>query len=179
MGVVAADSGGSGAWFIIPYVTYFMVVNGVAVGDVFHYYLINTCLGLLACNVGLYVMRHVWGRRTFLMIGAAFNCLFMLGLAVSATASTSFDVARSSMVAFVSLFLISYSFSVGVGTRPVAAELVSTRLRAWTFGLTQALSQFLMWLISFSTPFFINPENLHWVRLTPPACLPCPTNSRP
>jgi hypothetical protein len=89
MGTVAADSGGTGALFLIPYVTYFLLISGVPVNDVFHYIVINTCLGLVSCNIGLFVMRHVCGRRTFLMLSAVFNGLFMLGLAVSATLDIS------------------------------------------------------------------------------------------
>ncbi|KAK3688654.1 general substrate transporter [Podospora appendiculata] len=162
LGVSTADSGGSGAWFLIPYVTYFMLISGVPVRDVFHYYIINTCLGLVVCNAGLFLMRHVCGRRTFLMLGAALNGLCMLGLAVSSTVVTSPDTARACLVAFVSLFLIVYSLATGVATRPVATELVSTRLRAWSFGLTVAVGHLNIWLVSFCTPYFINPENLHW-----------------
>ncbi|KAH8884138.1 general substrate transporter [Thozetella sp. PMI_491] len=162
MGTVTADSGGSGAWFLIPYVTYFMVISGVPTGDVFHYYVMNTCLGLVACNIGLFIMRHVCGRRSFLMLSAVFNGLFMLGLAVSSTVSTSRDTARTFLITFVSLFLIWYSFGTGVATRPVATELVSTRLRAWSFGAAQAVSQLTVWLVSFCTPYFINPEHLNW-----------------
>src|SRR4051794_13988369 len=77
MGSVAADSGGTGAWFLIPYVTYFMLISGVPVHDVFHYFLITTCMGLVACNIGLLVMKKLCGRRTFLMLSATFNALFM------------------------------------------------------------------------------------------------------
>ncbi|KAK5653410.1 hypothetical protein OQA88_8895 [Cercophora sp. LCS_1] len=162
MGTAVADSGGSGAWFLIPYATYFLVISGVPFQDVFHYFVINTCLGLVACNIGLFVMRHVCGRRTFLMISAMFNGLFMLGLAVSTTTGADFATQQKCLITFVSLFLIWYSFGTGVGTRPVATELVSTRMRAWSFGLTQAVGQLVIWLISFCTPYFINPENLNW-----------------
>ncbi|KAK3323362.1 general substrate transporter [Cercophora scortea] len=162
LGVATADSGGSGAWFFIPYSTYFMIISGVPVRDVFHYHIINTCLGLVACNLGLSLIRHVCGRRTFLMLGAALNGLCMLGMAVSSTVDTSPETARACLVAFVSLFLIVYSLATGLVTRPVATELVSTRLRAWSFGLTVAVSHLNIWLVSFCTPYFINPEHLHW-----------------
>lgn len=168
MGTTASDSGGTGAWFLIPYATYFMAISGVPFNDVFHYFIINTCAGLVACNIGLFVMRHVCGRRTFLMLGAVFNALFMLGLAVSSTVNTSPETARTCLVTFVSLFLVWYSFATGVGTRPVATELVSTRLRAWSFGTSQAVSQLIIWLVTFCTPYFINPENLNWVSPSSP-----------
>ena len=162
-GAAVADSGCSGAWFLIPYVSYYFVISGVPFTDVFHYFVISTCIGLVACNVGLFVMRHVCGRRTFLMISAVFNALLMLGLGVSTTVGASFETTKTCIITFSLLFLIWYSFGTGVATRPVMAELVSTRLRAWSYGAAQALSQLMIWLVSFTTPYFINPENLNWV----------------
>ena len=164
MGTFVADSGGSGAWFLLPYAAYFMVISGVAFADVFHYFIIISCLSLVSCNIGLYIMRHLCGRRTFLMVSALFNSLLMLGLAVSQTVAKSPEPARTCVVVFTSLFLICYAGGTGLSTRPVATELVSTRLRAWSYGAAQALSQLVIWLVSFCTPYFINPENLNWVR---------------
>jgi len=166
MGTAVADSGGSGAWFLLPYITYFLIISGVPITDVFHYSIISTCLGLFVCNLGLFLMRHVCGRRTILMIGAAFNSLTMLGLAVSSTVTTSPETFQKCLVTFVLLFLVGYSFGTGTATRPTSTEMVSTRLRAYSFGATQAVSQLLIWLVSFTTPYFINPEHLNWVSLT-------------
>lgn len=168
IGTAVADSGCSGAWFLIPYTSYFFVISGVPFTKVFHYFAISTCLGLVACNVGLFVMRHVCGRRTFLMLGAVFNGLFMLGLAVSATVPTRPETKQTLLVTFITLGLVWYSFATGVASRPVSTEMVSTRLRAWSFGLTQAVGQLVIWLVSFCTPYFINPENLNWVSIPPP-----------
>jgi len=159
------DSGGSGAWFLIPYATYFMVISGIPFEKVFHYFLINTCLGLVGCNLGLFLMRHVCGRRTFLLVSAAGNAAFMLALAVGSTQSQDIETRKTLIVVFVSLFLIWYSFGTGVASRPVATELVSTRLRAWSFGAGQASGHLVVWLVSFCTPYFINPEKMNWVSI--------------
>jgi hypothetical protein len=101
------------------------------------------------------------------MISAVFNALLMLGLAVSAQVATPFsDASKTAIVTFVALFLIWYSFGTGLATRPTATELVSTRLRAWSYGSATALSQLIIWLVSFCTPYFINPENMNWVSQT-------------
>lgn len=148
---------------MIPYVIYLFAISGVPQQDIFHYFIINTCISLVVCNLGMFLMRHVCGRRTLLLIGSACNGAFILGLAVSATVETSFETGQTLLITFASLFLIGYSFATGVVTRPVATELVSTRLRAYSFGLTQAITSFVIWLVSFCTPYFINPEKMNWV----------------
>ena len=146
----------------MPYTQFFFVISGVPFNKVFHYFAISTCLGLVATNVGLFCMRHLCGRRTFLMLGAVFNGLFMLGLAVSSTVAKG-ETKITLIVTFVTLSLVWYSFATGVASRPVATEMVSTRLRAWSFGLTQAVGQLVIWLVVFCTPYFINPSDLNWV----------------
>lgn len=148
---------------MIPYIIYLMAISGVPPTDVFHYFLINTCISLVVCNLGMYLMRHVCGRRTLLLMGSASNAAWLLGLAVSSSVETSFKTSQTLLITFTSLFMIGYSFLTAVVTRPVATEVVSTRLRAYSFGTTLAISSVVLWLISFCTPYFINPENMHWV----------------
>lgn len=150
---------------MIPYAVY-LAISGVPPDKVFHYFMINTSICLVGCNLGMFLMRHVCGRRTLLFIGSVANAAFMLALAVSASVETSPDTSQALVIAFVSLFLIVYTFTTGAVTRPVATELVSTRLRAYSFGLTQAVSQLVIWLVSFCTPYFINPQKMHWVSLS-------------
>lgn len=52
---------------------------------------------------------------------------------------------------------------VGAASSPLATELVSSRLRAWTVGSANALGYFLAWLVGFCSPYFINPQDLNWV----------------
>ncbi|RYO89722.1 hypothetical protein DL766_001451 [Monosporascus sp. MC13-8B] len=160
-GVIATQTG-SGAWFVISYATYFMVVAGVSVDDAFKYSVMNTCLGLIGVNLGIYLMRHVMGRRTVLMTGAAVQGCVMLGLAVSATAASGTAAARRCVIAFIALFIWSYNAFVGDASYPAATELVSTRLRSWSVGSATSLGYFLAWLTGFCSPYFINPENLDW-----------------
>ncbi|RYP52923.1 hypothetical protein DL768_002019 [Monosporascus sp. mg162] len=160
-GVIATQTG-SGVWFVISYATYFMVVAGVSVDDAFKYSVMNTCLGLVGVNVGIYLMRHVMGRRAVLMTGAAVQGCVMLGLAVSATAAPGTAAARRCVIAFTALFIWSYNAFVGDASYPTATELVSTRLRSWTVGSAISLGYFLAWLTGFCSPYFINPENLDW-----------------
>src|SRR5690606_1867303 len=78
--------------------------------------------------------------------------------------STGTLAARNCLIAFTSLYMFSYNAFVGAASYPVATEVVSTRLRTWTVGSAISLGYFLAWLTGFCSPYFINPENLNWVR---------------
>ncbi|KAI1359769.1 general substrate transporter [Xylaria arbuscula] len=160
-GVIGTQTG-SGSWFIISYATYFMVVAGLTVDEAFKYTIMNTVLGLVGVNFGMYLMRHVMGRRTILMIGAIVQGSAMLGLAVSATVAPGTTAARNCLIAFFAIYLFAYNAFVGDATYPTATELVSTQLRTWSVGSAISIGYFLAWLTSFFSPYFINPENLNW-----------------
>ncbi|EKG10332.1 General substrate transporter [Macrophomina phaseolina MS6] len=156
-GMIACQTA-SGVWFLISYATYFMIVSGLSVDEAFKFSVMNTCLGFVGVNCGMYAMRHLVGRRAILMAGAAFCGLCMLALAVAA----STVALRDCLVAFTALFMFGYNACVGAASYPVATELVSTRLRSWTVGTATSLGYFLAWLTAFCTPYFINPENMNW-----------------
>ncbi|KAI0842797.1 general substrate transporter [Hypoxylon sp. FL0890] len=160
-GVIATQTG-AGSWFIISYSTYFMIVAGLSVNDAFEFSVMNTCLGFIGVNVGMYLMRHVMGRRTVLMTGAVAQGCAMLGMAVSATVAFGTVSARNCVIAFTALYQFSYNAFVGDATYPTATEMVSTRLRSWSVGSAISLGYFLAWLTGFCSPYFINPEDLNW-----------------
>ncbi|KAI1660292.1 general substrate transporter [Daldinia decipiens] len=160
-GIIATQTG-AGSWFIISYSTYFMIVAGLSVDDAFKFSVMNTCLGFIGVNFGMYLMRHVMGRRTILMTGAVAQGLAMLGMAVSATVAYGTFSARNCVIAFTALYQLSYNAFVGDATYPTATEVVSTRLRSWSVGSAISLGYFLAWLTGFCSPYFINPEDLNW-----------------
>ncbi|KAI2614247.1 general substrate transporter [Hypoxylon fragiforme] len=160
-GVIATQTG-AGSWFIISYSTYFMIVAGLSVDDAFKFSVMNTCLGFVGVNVGMYLMRHVMGRRTVLMTGAVAQGLCMLGMAVSATVASGTVSARNCLIAFTALYQFAYNAFVGDATYPTATEMVSTRLRSWSVGSAISLGYFLAWLVGFCSPYFINPGDLNW-----------------
>lgn len=164
-GIIATQSG-SGAWFMISYATYFMIVAGLSVEEAFKFSVMNTCLGFVGVNLGIFAMRHLCGRRTILMFGAVVQALSMLGMAVGPTtamAQGNRDAVRGSVIAFTGLFMFTYNAFGGNASYPAATEMVSTRLRAWTVGSATSLGYLLAWLTGFCSPYFINPENLNWV----------------
>lgn len=160
---------GSGSWFVISYSTYFLIVAGLTVNEAFRYSIMNTCLGLVGVNFGIYLMRHVVGRRTILIMGAGIQGLCMLGMAIGAGSvnPVGSDTGRNCLIAFFALYLFSYNAFVGDASYPVSTELVSTRLRSWSVGSAISLGYFFAWLTGFCSPYFINPENLNWVSIYP------------
>ncbi len=172
-GVIGTQTG-AGSWFIISYSTYFMIVAGLTVDEAFKFGIMNTALGFIGVNFGMYLMRHVMGRRTILMTGAIIQGAAMLGLAVSATVAPGTFAARSCLIAFIAIYLFSYNAFVGDAAYPTATELVSTRLRSWSVGSAISIGYFLAWLTSFFSPYFINPGNLNWVGDIHMVAGPCP-----
>ncbi|KAK3367616.1 general substrate transporter [Podospora didyma] len=160
-GVIATQTG-SGSWFLISYTTYFMVVSGLNIEQAFKYSIMKTCFGFVGVNVGIYLMRYVFGRRSMMMIGALSQGLFLLGMAITASTVPGTVIAQNSVIAFVSLYMFAYNCFVGVASYPVATEVVSTRLRSWTVGSSISLGYFLAWLTGFCSPYFINPDRLNW-----------------
>ncbi|KUI59800.1 General alpha-glucoside permease [Cytospora mali] len=155
---------GSGAWFLISYSAYFFIVSGLTVDQAFMYGIVNTCLGLIGVNFGIFLMRHVVGRRTILIMGSAIQGLCMLGMAIGAGSVNPVggEVGRNCLIAFAALYMFSYNAFVGVASYVVATELVSTRLRSWSVGSAISLGYLFAWLTGFCSPYFINPANLNW-----------------
>ena len=151
----------SGVWFLIAYQTYFFTIAGITKS--FEFSIMNTVIGFVGVNVGMYSIRHVFGRRSILMIGAAACGLCELASTVRPNSIATGKV----LVAFTAIFQFFYNGCVGSARYPVATELVSSRLRAWTVGTATSLGYILAWLVGFCTPYFINPEQLNWVATSP------------
>ncbi|KAJ5984128.1 hypothetical protein N7481_006227, partial [Penicillium waksmanii] len=150
----------SGVWFLIGYQTYFFTVCGIA--KAFEFSIMNTCFGFLGVNIGMYAIREWLGRRSILMLGAIACGLCQLASAIAASVSPNSLQTGQTLVAFTALFMFFYNGCVGAASYPVATELVSSRLRAWTVGTATSLGYLLAWLVNFCTPYFINPEHLNW-----------------
>ena len=153
----------SGIWFLIGYQTYFLSLAGITKS--FEFSVMNTVIGFIGVNVGMVCIRHVFGRRSILMIGATACGLCQLASAVAYTVNAGSTTTGKVLVAFTAIFYFFYNGCVGAASYPVATELVSSRLRAWTVGTATSLGYILAWLVGFCSPYFINPEDLNWVSL--------------
>jgi MFS family permease len=123
----------------------------------------NSCIGLIGVHLGLFSMNKLFGRRTIMIAGAVTCGLCELACGIASSAKPGSVATGNVLVAFTALFMFCYNAGVGVASAPLATELVSSRLRAWTVGSANALGYFLAWLVGFCSPYFINPQDLDWV----------------
>jgi MFS family permease len=151
-----------GIWFVIPYQTYFFTIVGVT--KPFEYSIMNTCLGFAGVVCGMIAMRHFVGRRTILMFGAVASGLCQLSTAIAWSVDATASSTTKVVIGFWAIYYYIYGATVGTATYPVASEVVSNKLRAWTVGSATSLGYVLAWLCNFCTPYFINPTELNWVR---------------
>lgn len=126
----------------------------------------GTCIGFVGVHFGMYAMRHVFGRRSILMFGATACGLAQLASAIAYTIKPTTTKTGMVLVAFTTIFNFFYNACVGSASYPVATELVSSRLRAYTVGTGTSIGYILAWLVGFCSPYFINPQDLNWVCLT-------------
>ncbi|PSN72636.1 general substrate transporter [Corynespora cassiicola Philippines] len=158
-GMIACQTA-SGVWFLIAYATYFFSVAGIT--KAFEFSIMQTCIGFIGVNVGMYAMRNWVGRRAILMFGAMACGLCELATAIAASIDQTSESTGKVLVGFTALFMFFYNGCVGAASYPVATEVVSSRLRAWTVGTATSLGYVLAWLTGFCTPYFINPQDLNW-----------------
>ncbi|EXJ67402.1 uncharacterized protein A1O5_09415 [Cladophialophora psammophila CBS 110553] len=151
---------GSGSWFPIAYQTYFFQIAGIK--QAFQYSIMITCIGFVGVNCGMYAMRHLVGRRFICIFGSIVTSLCFLGMAIAQSVSPFTITTGKVTVAMVAIWGFFYNGCVGAATYPVATELVSSRLRAWTVGSATSIQYVFAWLTSFCTPYFINPTDLNW-----------------
>jgi len=97
-----------------------------------------------------------------LIIGALTCGLCELATAIAASVNQGSQTTGRVLVAFTAIFVFFYNAFMGTASYPVATELVSSRLRAWTVGTATSLGYVLAWLTGFCTPYFINPAYLNW-----------------
>ena len=162
-GMLASQTA-SGVWFFIGYQTYFFSIAGIT--KAFEYSIMNACIGWIGVHCGIYAMKRWVGRRSLIIFGALTCGLCELACGIAASVSPNSVSTGNVLVAFTALFMFIYDGCVGVASFPLANELVSSRLRAWTVGSANALGYFLAWLVGFCSPYFINPQDLNWVSLS-------------
>ncbi|OTA98242.1 hypothetical protein M426DRAFT_70186 [Hypoxylon sp. CI-4A] len=157
---VAVSRASSGVWVFLSYGTYFFQQAGV--DDVFKISIYTMIVQLVGVVVGLYCAYNVFGRRTMLLIGTGSAVIAMAGPALGATIAPDTQKAAMVFLAFTFFYNITYGGFAGSMTWPVSAEVVSSRLRIVTLSFATGVDYCFAWLISFCSPYFINPTALNW-----------------
>lgn len=158
--IAIASHAASGVWFIISYGTFFFQQAKLA--NPFQASILSNVMGFVGVLCGMFLTQKVFGRRPMLMIGAAGCSACMLAIAVAYTVAPGTQAAGRALVGFSLLFNFFYNGFVGTISWPIAGEIVSSRLRVITMGLSTGVNYFFNWLISYCSPYFINATDLNW-----------------
>ncbi|KAH8808626.1 MFS transporter [Xylogone sp. PMI_703] len=158
--IAIASHAASGIWFIISYGTFFFQMADIA--NPFQASILSNVMGLVGAVFGMFLTQKVFGRRPMLMIGSAGCGACMLAIAVAYTVAPHSKSAGRALVGFSLMFNFFYNGFQGTVSWPVAGELVSSRLRVLTMGLSTGVNYFFNWLISYCTPYFLNSNDLNW-----------------
>jgi sugar porter (SP) family MFS transporter len=151
----------SGILFLVGYGTYFLQISGIP--QPFLY-----TVGIQAVSVGGAILGVVaqkfFGRRPILISGTTITTISMFTVAIiwTAAGSSHTQAQGRAIVAMINVFTAAYSYSIGPVGWLVAGEIPSNRLRSLTFGIAMAFGFFFAWLVSFTTPYFFNPNQLGW-----------------
>ncbi|OQU96965.1 hypothetical protein CLAIMM_02970 [Cladophialophora immunda] len=157
---VGTANAGVGAMFILAFGTYFFKI--AEVGDPFKWIIITNCVGLAGLFLTWFVVTHI-GRRAIVLTGAILCTLCMLIMAaVYSAPAVSQSGAGKALVVIVSVYVFAFNFGLEPYVYLIAGELPAQNLRAYTMGLSAAVSFAFAWLCAFTTPYYINPTALNW-----------------
>ena len=103
------------------------------------------------------------GHRRLILTGAAICTLSMVVIgALYSVPSLSTQRAGVGLVVATSFYLFGFNLGLESYTFLTSGELPAQNLRAYTLGLSVAVSFVGAWLATFTTPYFINPTELNW-----------------
>jgi hypothetical protein len=114
-----------------------------------------------------------------MLFGSAMASLCMLAIGIANTVAGNSPPAGRAIVAFMVLYGFFYNGFSGTLSWPIATEVVSSRLRVITIGVGTGINYFFncecsltgefsapqltnAGLVSYTAPFFINPNDLNW-----------------
>lgn len=157
-----ANIGGTatGVTFMAGFSVYLFVQ--ARVGSPFSWVMISLAIALTGNMAAFPAMRY-FGRRELLMVTSVVSSAMMFGMAIVYTVSGGHSSGASK--ALVGLSIV-YTWVYGIGQGPVlwalGTEIPSQRLRSQTVGTASGLNFVVNWVVSFCTPYFINPDQLGW-----------------
>ncbi|ETN41103.1 uncharacterized protein HMPREF1541_03038 [Cyphellophora europaea CBS 101466] len=150
----------SGITFIAAFSVYFYVQANI--GQPFVWVMVGLTIALTGNMLSFLAIRFV-PRRTLLLNSSTINSMLMFGMAIVYTvASPASPAAGKALVALSIIFTWVYGVAQGPVLWAMQAEVPSQKLRSQTVGLAQGINFIFAWLLTYCTPYFINPEALNW-----------------
>lgn len=150
----------SGITFIAAFSVYFYVQANI--GEPFVWVMVGLAIALTGNMLSFPATRFI-RRRILLISTSALNSALMFGMAIVYTVSSPESSAAGKALVGLS---ITFTWVYNLGTGPVLwayeAEIPSQKLRSQTVGLAQGVNFVFAWLLTYCTPYFINPEALNW-----------------
>lgn len=150
----------SGITFIAAFSVYFYAQ--ASIGQPFVWVMVGLTIALTGNMLSFLAIRFV-RRRILLINGSAMSSALMFGMAIVYTVSgPASPAAGKALVALSITFTWVYGVAQGPVLWSIEAEVPSQKLRAQTVGLAQGVNFVFAWLLTYCTPYFINPEALNW-----------------
>jgi hypothetical protein len=123
---------------------------------------VGIAIGMTGNAAAFPAMRY-FTRRYLLMLFSLLSSILMFAMAIVYTKAPVGNISAGKCLV---AFSIIYTWTYGVGQGPVmwavATEVPSQRLRSQTVGIASGVNFIFGWLVSFCTPYFINPTKLNW-----------------
>ncbi|SPQ21395.1 b7c8dfb6-eeb2-4d3a-a348-2b33af6f5d25 [Thermothielavioides terrestris] len=149
----------TGVTFMAGFSVYLFVQ--ARVGSPFAWVMISLAIALTG-NMAAFPAMRCFGRRELLIVTSLLSSASMFAMAIVYTVAGTSPAASKALVGL----SIVYTWVYGVGQGPVLwallTEIPSQRLRSQTVGTGSGLNFIVGWMVSFFTPYFINPDQLGW-----------------
>jgi len=158
--LVVLTQAASGAMYMLAYGTYFFEMAGV--GKPFQNSVILTAVGVLAMLINMMIITRYGRRRVFLTWGLVLCGVLQLIIAAIFDAKPRNQSVLQAVVGLSVVYIYSFNGLISPYAFLSGGEIPSQRMRSYTFGLATAVSFLGGWLVTFTTPYFINPNSLNW-----------------
>ena len=137
------------------YGTYFFQISGIK--NAFTITMITGICGI-AGSASAFVLIKYLGRRHILLGGSAICGISMLIFAIIGVVAASSQAAARCLVAFVCLFIFSYSATWGPVSQVLLGELSSTQHRSKTVAIATSAGWICDILIICGMPYLLSPD---------------------
>lgn len=140
--------------------TYFFLQAGINTENAFSIAIASTGMAFLGTCFS-WVLISYFGRRTLYLSGMAMACCALLVVGICSAASTS-SAAQWAQVAFILLWKLAYSTTIGPITFAIVSETSAVRLRPQTVVLARN-AYAIMQIVSYTlNPYMLNPIEWNW-----------------